>query len=94
MALYLEEFLPQFRMTQNLLNCAGHIFNLAAKAGLLVVDKPAKDYLIEIGLDLDEMEVEDDDDDEEDTASFSANCFTHEDNCQFHKMFASKATTV
>ena len=44
LALYLEQFLPQFRMSQNSLNCAGHIFNLVAKAGLLDVDKPAKDY--------------------------------------------------
>ena len=83
-------------MSQNLLNCAGHIFNLAAKACLLVVDKPAKDYLIEIGLDLDEMEVEDDDGDEEDTASFQPKSVfpSFEDKCPFHKTFASKVTKV
>ena len=73
MALYLHEFMPQFPTSQHLLGCVGHAFNLVAKAGLSVIDKPTEAYFIEIGLDNDEpselSEVEDDEGTDDDAAS-------------------------
>ena len=44
----LSKFIPHFRMSQNLLGCASHVFNVAAKADLSVVEKSTVKYLTEL----------------------------------------------
>ena len=50
--------MPQFIISQHLLDCAGHVLNLAAKAGLSILDKPVGKYLTQIGLDSNAEEEE------------------------------------
>ena len=60
-------------MSQHLLGCASHIFNLAAKEGISAVVKSTEEYLTEIGLDNDEtiseVEVNEDSDSDDETVS-------------------------
>ena len=71
MASSLSSFIPDFRMSQHLLGCASHVFNLAAKEGISAVEKSTEEYLTEIGLDstMSEVEVNEDSDSDYETVS-------------------------
>ena len=60
-------------MSQHLLGCASHVFNLAAKEGISAVEKSTEEYLTEIGSDNDEtmseVEVNEDLDSDDETVS-------------------------